>query len=72
LSKTTGSSYSRYGKIHPMIVAGTSPPININIDLGSNEQGMTVELHPILIQIELIFAFDVDPPKSDDEAAIAR
>jgi hypothetical protein len=55
-----------------MIVAGTSPPININIDLGSNEQGMTVELHPILIQIELIFAFDVDPPKSDDEAAIAR
>jgi hypothetical protein len=26
-----------------MIVAGTHPPININIDLGSNEPGMALQ-----------------------------
>jgi hypothetical protein len=30
-----------------------------------------VDLHPILIQVERILAFDVDPPKTQDEATIA-
>jgi hypothetical protein len=41
ISATTGWSFSGYGKIHPMIVAGTYPPINI--DLGKDELGMTLQ-----------------------------
>ena len=37
----SGWSFNSYGKIDPMIVAGTHPPISI--DLGSNEPGMTVQ-----------------------------
>ena len=37
----SGQSFDGYGKIHPTIVAGTYPPIHI--DLGNNEPGMTLQ-----------------------------
>ena len=37
----SGRSFDGYGKIHPMIVAGTSPPIWI--DHGKDEPGMILQ-----------------------------
>jgi hypothetical protein len=36
-----GCSLNDYGKMHPMIVEGTHPPVQI--DLGNDEAGMTLQ-----------------------------